>query len=281
MGAAGVSVGGGLAGAGAAIGGAVAAASAGSGPIGAQVAGRAAPSVTAGSPGSAASGRAGYGAPTPAGAPGIAGIAGIAGSPGRAGAAGTMPGAGGAGSPAPVAGSTGVGTAGSAAAGDGETGRLVGITAAHNVVRMRQNNPVPMPPLPPLTWSNEVAKIAQAYAEKLAASGCNLVHSTGSGLGENLAYYGGIMATASQVVEGWAGEESCYKFGVFMRDDSCDMTCTTMQNSNGCGHYTQVVWRNTTQVGCGVATCGTGRSAQEVWVCNYKAPGNYVGQRPY
>jgi hypothetical protein len=44
-----------------------------------------------------------------------------------------------------------------------------------------------------------------------------------------------------------------------------------------CGHYTQIVWRNTKSVGCAVAR-GKG---VEVWVCNYDPPGNYAGQRPY
>jgi len=160
---------------------------------------------------------------------------------------------------------------------------MVGMTAAHNAVRARLMNPMPSPALPPLTWSADIAKTAQAYAEKLASGGncLNLVHSQTQGLGENLAGYQGTMATPMQVVEGWAGEEKCYTFGRFMTDDKCDMTCTMQQHSNGCGHYTQVVWRNTTQVGCGMATCGSGRSAGEVWVCNYKAPGNYVGQKAY
>jgi hypothetical protein len=146
-------------------------------------------------------------------------------------------------------------------------------------------NPAPNPPLPPLVWSPEIAEIAQAYADKLAAMGSDCImhleHSQRPGYGENLAAYGGKMATPVEAVEGWAGEEKCYTFGPLMAGDKCDMTCTSMQFSNGCGHYTQVVWRGTTEVGCGVATCGTGRTAGEVWVCNYKAPGNYIGMKPY
>ena len=44
-----------------------------------------------------------------------------------------------------------------------------------------------------------------------------------------------------------------------------------------CGHYTQVVWRKSLRVGCGMATCG----ATEVWVCNYDPAGNWDGERPY
>jgi PadR family transcriptional regulator len=44
-----------------------------------------------------------------------------------------------------------------------------------------------------------------------------------------------------------------------------------------CGHYTQIVWSNTREVGCGVAR----DSNREVWVCNYNPPGNWIGERPY
>ncbi|MEY4577835.1 MAG: hypothetical protein RL701_2538, partial [Pseudomonadota bacterium] len=190
---------------------------------------------------------------------------------GRFGTAGTGTG----GAAGGVAGGAGpaAGSGGTPATANGETGRLVGITAAHNVARARQNNPVPSPALPELTWSNDLAKIAQAYAEKLASTTCQLVHSQAPGLGENISYYGGFKATTTQVVEGWAGEEECYTFGNFMTTDKCDMTCTTKQHSNGCGHYTQVVWRKTTQVGCGVSLCSkttAGLSSEEIWVCNYK-----------
>ncbi len=50
-----------------------------------------------------------------------------------------------------------------------------------------------------------------------------------------------------------------------------------------CGHYTQLVWRDTERVGCGVANCNNvdGFGAGNLWVCNYDPPGNYVGERPY
>lgn len=50
-----------------------------------------------------------------------------------------------------------------------------------------------------------------------------------------------------------------------------------------CGHYTQMVWRTTTQIGCGVNVCPSlaGIANARYLVCRYDPPGNWVGQRPY
>jgi hypothetical protein len=165
----------------------------------------------------------------------------------------------------------GNGTRGTARPGGSESARLSGITEAHNQIRAQVSA---SPPLPDLQWSQELADVAQSYAEKIAGS-CSLVHSKGP-YGENLALFGGSAAGASEVVNLWASEKSCYTFGPFEQGDSCTSAC---DRSGGCGHYTQLVWRDTHVVGCGVAACGDGRS--EIWVCNYDPPGNFVGDTPY
>lgn len=40
------------------------------------------------------------------------------------------------------------------------------------------------------------------------------------------------------------------------------------------GHWTQVVWKSTTAVGCGAARCSFGSFV----VCRYSPPGNVMGQ---
>lgn len=45
---------------------------------------------------------------------------------------------------------------------------------------------------------------------------------------------------------------------------------------SGTGHFTQVVWKDSTRVGCGVKLrCGGGMMAMTSVVCRYQQPGNY------
>jgi uncharacterized protein YkwD len=148
----------------------------------------------------------------------------------------------------------------------GEPAAMSGMTAAHNQVRANVS-PAANPALPPLTWSSTVAATAQAWA-----NGCKFTHSGGS-YGENI-YATTGSATPAAVVSSWASEVSDYDYAT----NAC---------SGVCGHYTQVVWRDSLRLGCGVANCttgspfGSGGGAWQLWVCNYDPPGNYTGNKPY
>jgi len=169
-----------------------------------------------------------------------------------------------------------------------EPGLLAGITAEHNAARARL---VSATPLPPLSWSPEIAQVAQAYADKLAAGCANgLSHSEPAerhDWGENLAAFaitGGKgdepNGTAKQTVLLWESELDCYTFGPFQSgvNDTCSAAC---KDYGGCGHLTQLLWRNTQRVGCGEAECSEGKTRKSYWVCNYDPPGNYTGELPY
>jgi len=130
------------------------------------------------------------------------------------------------------------------------------ILTAQNQVRAQVHEP-------PLQWSSKLAAVAQDWANRLIKNG-TFLHRTGSPYGENLYMDQPGPATPEDVVRAWAAEAANYRY------DS--NTCRGL-----CGHYTQIVWRDTTQVGCAVSR-GSGR---EVWVCNYYPPGNYVGRKPY
>ncbi len=145
---------------------------------------------------------------------------------------------------------------------DPEPGRLAGITAAHNKVRARLD-------IAPLEWSPELARYAQAWADKLARKGCRLQHRPPTGAdkqlhGENIFSMSGDTPTADAVVDEWAAEVK-------------DYNPKTNRCKGVCGHYTQVVWRKSQKLGCGMAACGD----TEVWVCNYDPAGNWQGERPY
>ena len=173
--------------------------------------------------------------------------------PGSGTQVGSGPGSGGAG---PTS-SSGAG----ASTGD-EPGQLMGITAAHNQVRRAVDTATQ---IPDLVWSPAVAEVAQWYADELASAGCPLQHSD-SDYGENL-FWGSGSYTPEEVVGAWAEEIACFTYTTF--PESCGCTC---------GHYTQIVWRDTTELGCGIGACPGGG---EVWVCNYDPPGNFLGQMPY
>jgi uncharacterized protein YkwD len=128
--------------------------------------------------------------------------------------------------------------------------------AAHNGVRQAVG-------VPALTWSVQLAAFAQQWANTLVARG-QFAHRRNSPYGENLYEITGAQTTPGEVVDQWVSESKNYRYG--------SNTCRGV-----CGHYTQIVWRDTRRVGCAVAA--TART--EVWVCNYDPPGNRVGKRPY
>ncbi|HEX2730881.1 MAG TPA: CAP domain-containing protein [Polyangiaceae bacterium] len=161
----------------------------------------------------------------------------------------------------------------------GETGKLIGITDAHNQKRMEVDAD---PPLPPLEWDDSIAALAQEWADHLAET-CGFEHSHRDGLGENLAEFGTSQegqnaSTGADAVDGWYSEIECYTYGKFMDTDECTSDC---DQYGGCGHYTQVVWRESQRVGCGVASCFDGRFYMDIYVCNYDPPGNFIGELPY
>ena len=158
------------------------------------------------------------------------------------------------------------GSAGASSAGDIEPAAVSGITAAHNAARAAVT-PAAQPAIPDLSWSPAIAATAQAYAEQ-----CKFEHSKGQ-YGENLYAAAGKDASALDVVGSWVNEAAKYDYAA----NSC---------SDVCGHYTQVVWRNSARLGCGVAKCSknspfSGFSDWQIWVCNYDPPGNFNGTRPY
>jgi pathogenesis-related protein 1 len=171
---------------------------------------------------------------------------------------------------------------GGSGSGSGQTGEFAGTLEAHNAVRAAVET---TNPLMPLSWSEDLAAVAQDWADTLADECAGIRHRMPNQYGENIAAQWSSNGTAGaygpQAVDAWAAEIECWGFGTIAGTETCNSQCIAMQNSNGCGHYTQLVWRNTKRVGCGYATCRDGNLLMEIFVCNYDPPGNYRGQAPY
>lgn len=149
----------------------------------------------------------------------------------------------------------------------GEPVELVGTLVAHNQVRVQVG-------LPALTWDPSLAAIAKAWAAKCmdneAPSGL-LDHNpdldSGSmSIGENIFGASGA-ATGPAAVASWASESANYNYA--------SNQCTGV-----CGHYTQLVWRETSKVGCALQECASLRFGSTI-ICDYSPAGNVNNRRPY
>jgi hypothetical protein len=117
--------------------------------------------------------------------------------------------------------------------------------------------------VPAVAWSAQLATAAQQYASKCTTDPSNpgrFAHSARESRpnqGENLAWGTGEFSSAKSSVDRWYNEISQYNFAA-------------PGYNSATGHFTQVIWRATTQIGCGSATC----SGQTLWVCRYSPAGN-------
>lgn len=128
--------------------------------------------------------------------------------------------------------------------------------------------------LPPLRWNPELAAGAANWAKYLSDIGA-LVHSGANPgerhpQGENLWAGTGGSYGPEEMVGLWRSEKANFRPGTFPRN-------SRTANVDDVSHYTQIVWRATTQVGCAVAHGAT----DDFLVCRYAEAGNVVGERPY
>ena len=100
-----------------------------------------------------------------------------------------------------------------------------------------------------------------------------------SGYGESLA---GFITGISEPNGGlylWVNEKSNFPGGLY--NPPYPPGCTPRVDCKAVGHYTQMVWQNTREIGCGTAPPGAGGLHYSILVCRYDPPGNYRGQYPY
>ncbi len=128
---------------------------------------------------------------------------------------------------------------------------------AHNEVRRQRQ-------IAPLTWSYNLEAAAQQWAMHLSSIGA-LQHDRSRRVGQNLFVSYGQRVPPAFVVGKWADESKDY--------DERRFQCA---KGEVCGHFTQLIWRGTKEVGCGVA----GGADGQFWVCYYSPPGNIIGYKP-
>ncbi|EPT04257.1 hypothetical protein FOMPIDRAFT_1021941 [Fomitopsis schrenkii] len=127
----------------------------------------------------------------------------------------------------------------------------------HNTVRAQHGAAA-------LTWNNTLAAAAQSWA-----NGCVFKHSGGSlgPYGENLAAGTGDGYGIDQAIQSWTNEVSSYD-----------------PNNPQPSHFTQVVWKATTQLGCAVQNCNgifpSEYGVAHYYVCEYYPQGNVLGEFP-
>ncbi len=151
------------------------------------------------------------------------------------------------------------------------TERFSGMLNAHNRVRASHG-------VPPLKWSKKLEQHSLQWAKQLSKKNkCDMYHRKGNPFGENLYRSTAIVWTDGErdvnpvsikhVVKAWTDEKKWYNY----KTNSC-------RPGAQCGHYTQAIWKSTTEVGCAMQVCG---DKSQTWVCSYNPPGNYRGVRPY
>jgi len=139
------------------------------------------------------------------------------------------------------------------------------LLAAHNSERAALG-------VPPLQWNDRLVADARVWANELAVSG-RFEHSPdGPGenpQGENL-WAGTPRAFSPEaMVHLWIAEKRDYRPGVFPANSRSG-------DVENVGHYTQLIWRSSRQVGCATAV----GAHEEFLVCRYSAAGNVYGERP-
>lgn len=138
---------------------------------------------------------------------------------------------------------------------------------------------------PKVKWSEALEAKAIKRLKELQKMGCVMKHS---GPGENL-FWASALKTANKknafgqwiwhkslqkisekdVVSSWASEKKWYAYE--------EETCHAPMGET-CGHYTQLVWEDTREIGCGRSICS---DKSQVWLCLYSPAGNIIGEKPY
>ncbi|XP_057340119.1 venom allergen 5-like [Microplitis mediator] len=145
--------------------------------------------------------------------------------------------------------------------------------------REKLGNPGPQPAgnIPALKWDTELAQVAQRWANQ-----CNFGHDKCRDVqrfqvGQNVAskmHSNGHVAKMGELVKMWYDEVKDF--------DSRQVKSFKWQSKPQIGHYTQLVWGDTTSVGCGaIRYVGSDKWYTTYLVCDYGPTGNWIGSPLY
>ncbi|WP_226637764.1 CAP domain-containing protein [Novosphingobium profundi] len=118
----------------------------------------------------------------------------------------------------------------------------------------------------PLRWSPRLARDAQGWAQRLAATGTFSHDTSNHDTGENLWMGTRGAYRVQDMVSGWAREKTALR-----------ARTSWQANFPRVGHYTQMIWARTSAVGCALAQS----AHHEYLVCRYDPPGNVWNESPY
>ena len=136
---------------------------------------------------------------------------------------------------------------------------------AHNAARRQVG-------IAPMQWSAPLAAAAGAHASQMSRSG-HFAHSSqppgAQPQGENLWMGTRGAYSHAEMARSWIDERHLYDGG------TVDQALSSGKFGD-IGHYTQIIWRETRQVGCAVAS----NARNDYLVCRYLPAGNVMGASP-
>ncbi|KAL4989358.1 CAP domain-containing protein [Aspergillus falconensis] len=139
---------------------------------------------------------------------------------------------------------------------------------SHNIHRANHSSP-------DVTWSSDLESSAQ-----ILASRCVYEHDTsinGGGYGQNIGYGTSADEVAVMISNLMYNDEMGYYENLY------GQATPDMSLFEKWGHFSQIVWKGTTEVGCATVSCPSlgnvdSASAVPFTVCNYSPAGNYDGE---
>ena len=139
---------------------------------------------------------------------------------------------------------------------------------AHNALRTLHG-------APPVVWDNALAEGAGSYA-----AACVKGHATlPNDIGENLYYSASSTKISMDPAPSKTAVDDWYE-----KEPDWDYATSAPKGTGITGHFTQVVWKSTAKIGCGISSCPNIKIGGKTWpdlvyvVCRYTPSGNWDGQ---